>query len=407
VGDVGGAEILRDARGRRIGERDRWGGRVARLAWADDGALAEGALRLPDGGWLVIEPRAMRDPRWGLSDVLRREGDAVPLTHFATVDWAAIEAIPPLAEPTRLPAGAGTAVLNLIAALAADQGRAGLPYRGPYPTEQLFTALLEAFRWEGDVTDEGPLAAFMAGGLTWSPAPFARAFTPEGACVQSRQRVEKVVWRGRTYTRADWQGVERHAAHRVHDADGRVHCALWALGAPLESHLILSLDGEVVATQDPEPVGTRESVAAEIIAGLVAVVVASSAPALAGALRAVAAQMTFAWSPLAGDLVEIGDTHAHLAQAMPAALCARVTAAGSRVEQVRLGFAALAELAAAAGDALRGRAQLRLAADTAPAQAEVLGAARSPEEAAASARDIGRAVEALLETAAVSGWRER
>jgi len=69
---------------------------------------------------------------------------------------------------------------------------------------------------------------------------------------------------------------------------------------------------------------------------------------------------------------------------------------------VRLGFAALAELAAAAGDALRRQAQLRLAAEAAPVQAQAMGAGRSPGDAAASARDIGRAVETLLETAAVS-----
>ena len=401
MGDVGGAEILRDARGRRIGERDRWGGHVARLTWADD-ALGEAAVRLPDGAWLVVRPRATHDARWGLSDVLHREGDARPLTHFAAVDWAAIDAIPPLAEPARLPAGAGTAVLNLIAALAADQGRTGLPYLGPYPTEQLFAALLEAFRWEGDAPTDDPLAAFMAGGLTWAPAPFSRAFTPEGACVQSRGRIEKVAWRGRTYTRTDWQGVERHAAHRVHDADGRVHCALWALGSALETHLVLTTDGAVVSADTPERTGATEPVGSEIATGLVAVVVASSAPPLANAIRAVAADLTFAWAPLAGELADVSETRAHLAQAMLVALRARLAAAGSRVEQVRLGFAALAELAAAAGDALRRQAQLRLAAEAAPVQAQAMGAGRSPGDAAASARDIGRAVETLLETAAVS-----
>jgi hypothetical protein len=402
VADVAGVEILRDARGRRIGERDRGGVSVARLTWRADGALGEAAVRLPDGVWLVIQPRAGHDPRWGRSDVLRREHDATPLSHFAAVDWAAIDAIPPLAEPARLPAGAGTAVLNLIAALATDQGRRALPYRGPYPTEQLFAALLEAFHWEGEDTPDGPLAAFMAGGLTWTPAPFARAFTPEGACVQRRGRIEKVVWRGRTYARADWQGVERHTAHRVLDADGRVHCALWALGAAVETHLVLTPDGAVVSTHDPERAGAIEPIGSPIAAGLIAVVVASSAPPLAGAIRAVAADLTFAWAPLPGELAEIGDTHAHLAQAMRQALRARVATAGTRVEQVQLGFAALAELAAAAGDALRRRAQLRLAADTESAQAQALQSGRSPQDAAANARDIGRAVEALLEAAAVS-----
>ena len=87
---------------------------------------------------------------------------------------------------------------------------------------------------------------------------------------------------------------------------------------------------------------------------------------------------------------------------MLVALRARLTAAGSRVEQVRLGFAALAELAAAAGDALREQAQRRLAADPTPAQIRALSAERSAADAAASARDIGRAVEILLEAAAQS-----
>jgi hypothetical protein len=402
VGDVPGAEILRDARGRRIGERDRWGGPVTRLAWKPDGALDEAAVRLPHGAWLVIQPRAGHDPRWGRSDVLRREQDDAPLTHFAAVDWAAIDAIPPLAEPARLPAGAGTGVLNVIAALAADQGRTGLPYRGPYPTEQLFAALLEAFHWQGEDTPDGPLATFMAGGLTWTPAPFARAFTREGACVQSRERIEKVVWRGRTYARADWQGVERHTAHRVLDADGRVHCALWALGGALETHLVLTPDGAVISVHEPQPIGAIEPIGPEIVAGLVGVVVASSAPPLAAALHAVADDITFTWAPLAGELAEIGDAHAHLAQSMRQALRGRLTAAGSRVEQVRLGFAALAELAAAAGDALRRKAQLRLAADTEAAQARALESGRSPKDAAANARDIGRAVEALLQAAGQS-----
>ncbi len=103
VGEVAGAEILRDARGRRIGERDRWGGDVAHLTWTRDGALGEAAVRLPDGAWLFIHPGAARDARWGPSDVLRLDDSEAPLTHFASVNWAAIDAIPPLAEPARLP----------------------------------------------------------------------------------------------------------------------------------------------------------------------------------------------------------------------------------------------------------------------------------------------------------------
>ena len=196
-----GAEVLRDAHGRRVGERDRYGTPVATLAWTDDGRLAEAAVRLPDHSWLTIQPRAARDPRWGLSDLLRH--GETPLTHCAAIAWERVDAIPPLAEPARLPPGGGSAVLNLVASLAADQNRAPLAYRGPYPTEQLFLALLESFRWmrvDGGPHDPGSspdvLATFMAGGLRWAPAPHARAFAPEGVYVQARGRIDKLASNG-------------------------------------------------------------------------------------------------------------------------------------------------------------------------------------------------------------------
>ena len=54
--------------------------------------------------------------------------------------------------------------------LASKQGVARVRYRGPYPTEQLFTALLECFRYDG--ADDDPVGRFMDGGdLDWVPAP--------------------------------------------------------------------------------------------------------------------------------------------------------------------------------------------------------------------------------------------
>src|SRR5207247_1737433 len=82
----------------------------------------------------------------------------------------------------------GATALNVIAALAGDQGRSVLRYSGPYPTEQLFITLLESFRY--DPTTADPLAAFERGELDWHPAPHERVFT-RGACVHLRERVEK------------------------------------------------------------------------------------------------------------------------------------------------------------------------------------------------------------------------
>ena len=398
--------MIRDPRGRRIRELDRHGEVVATLEWAESGGLAAAAVRVPDGAWLTIEPGAAYDARWGASDLLRL--GAAPLTHCAAIDWASVDAIPPLAEPARLPPGGGTAVLNLVAALAADQGRGPLTYRGPYPTEQLFLALLESFRWTprdatvGDIEMGGdPLAAFMAGGLSWWPDPHTRAFGPQGVYVQSRTQIEKLAWGGRAYHRIDWQGVERHTSHRVHEAAGRVIGGLWGLGAPLEDHLILTPDGTVLAAAlpaaDQEPVRAVTSAVAD---GLSAVVVAHSAPPLAESLRAIVGELALEWAPLTGDLAVLSDDRARLSTRLGRALAARVRAASGRAEQVRLAFAALAELGHALGDGLRARAQARLSAAPLPAQAAALDLARAPAGAVASAREIGLAVEALLEESA-------
>jgi hypothetical protein len=390
------APIERDRRGRRVSERDRHGATVATLRWVDDG-LAEARVRLPDRSWLRVVPRAADDPRWGASDVVYAEGSDAALTGFAALPWAAIDRIPPLAEPARLPPGGGTAVLNLIAGLAADQQRGPLAYRGPYPTEQLFLALLESFRFEE--ATEHPLQSFMAGGLVWMPDPHARTFDPCGVYVQSRERVEKVVWRGRAYYRDAWQGVARHATHRVRDEGGRVVCSLWALGRALEDHLVLSPRGEVLTIHTPVTTGEApRPLAAGIAMGLVAIVIAASAAPLAAAIREEADQLAFEWAPLDGDLAAVDGDRVRIATALLRALAAALTTAPTRAEQVQLGFAALAEAALALGDGLRARGQARLAAAGASAQAEAL--ARTSADAAAAARRIGEAVEQLLEEAA-------
>src|SRR5207245_2649797 len=156
-------------------------------------------VRIPDGSWLGVEPQATREAPWGWSDRLWHADEpssgawhGTPLAVFEALDWTRIDRIPALGEPARLPPGGGTAILNLIATLAAEQGAERLVYRGPYPTEQLFLALLESFRYEPASAD--PLATFMRGGLEWRPAPSERVFVADDLYVQLRERIEKVVW---------------------------------------------------------------------------------------------------------------------------------------------------------------------------------------------------------------------
>ena len=87
------------------------------LRWAGDD-LAQISLQLPDQRWLAILPKAATHPVLGQCDLVcgpfEHQGEAMapeavrtPITPFRAVDWTAPEAIPPLAEPGRLPAGGG------------------------------------------------------------------------------------------------------------------------------------------------------------------------------------------------------------------------------------------------------------------------------------------------------------
>jgi hypothetical protein len=385
--------VRRDAAGRLVAEVDRHGAPLTDLDWAPDGRLHRAAVRVPDGSWLTVEPRAAEPGPWGASDELR-EGDR-SITRFGAVEWARIDRIPPLAEPARLPAGGGTAVLNLIARLAAEQGAQALRYDGPYPTEQLFLALLESFRWAGD-TAGNPLATFTAGGLTWIPAPHTRSFESGGVYVQRRERVEKIVVGGRAFYRPDWQGVGRRTPRVIRDVGGTVRASLQALGVVLEDQVVLDADGAVrdIPQRPADPAGARP-LPAPLVAGLVATLIARSAPPLADFIRSAAGQLAFEWAPVAADLVEIERARVRLSPRMLSALKTVLGRAGTRVERLGAAVAALEETSELIGDELRRRAQATLGL----AQPEVQEAALRrtlPTAGDADAGAIALAVEALL-----------
>ena len=361
-------------------------------------------MRIPDGSWLGIEPRATRDAPWGWSDRLWHAAEppangwqGARLTLFEAIDWARIDRIPVLGEPARLPPGGGTAVLNLIAARAAEQGAGPLAYRGPYPTEQLFLALLESFRYEPEVPD--PLATFVAGGLTWRPAPAERLFVGDDLYVQRRERIEKVVWRGITYYRPEWQGVVRHAPRRVVDAPGGVRCGLWALARPLEDALLLRSDGDLdaILAEEPAPSASRPLLA-EVWTGVAAVVAARGAAPLAPFVESVAQAFSLEWGPIARDLVQIGRGRVRISGRLRDALAAGLAAAPATADRAALGLAVIAEMGALVGDALRARAQAEIVRlGTIERPPSLADASASAERSGAErARDITAAVAALL-----------
>ena len=383
---------------------DRRGTLVTVLRPTATGSLESAWVRIPDGSWLGIEPRATRDAPWGWSDRLWHAAEppangwhGARLTLFEALDWARIDRIPVLAEPARLPPGGGTAVLNLVAARAAQQGAGPLPYRGPYPTEQLFLALLESFRYEPVTPD--PLAAFMDGALAWRPAPCERLFVGDDLYVQRRERIEKVVWRGIIYYRRDWQGIARHAPRRIVDAPDGVRCGLWALARQLEDALLLNPSGELAAIVAPEPgPGASRPLPDPVWAGVTAVVAARGAAPLAPFVESVGGAFSLEWGPVARDLAQIGRGRVRISERLREALAAGLAAASTDGDRAALGLAVIAEIAALVGDALRGRAQAAMLARAAAEPAPSLPDLPAPGEhdGAERARAITKAIAALL-----------
>ena len=220
----------------RVLDLDPQGRITVVLDRAPGGELREAWVSLPDGSAVGLSPGGAQHPLWGASDRLVHAAPGrapQPLTVAGAVAWRAVDLIPPVAEPGRLPAGAGGALLNVLAALAHDQARPALRYRGPFPTEQLFWSLTESFRFVGG---PGALPRFVADAegtfargasdevaVDWLPAPHERRIHPDGLVVQLRDGVERMAWQGRAYHRRECQEDERGYAQKCRRLTAQMH----------------------------------------------------------------------------------------------------------------------------------------------------------------------------------------
>jgi len=135
----------------------------------------------------------------------------------------------------------------------------------------------------------------------------------------------------------------------------------------------------------------------EIRRGVAAAVAAVSAPALAPFIRAIAEAATLEWNVLRRELVVVEPGHIRVSERLRRGLVELLGAARGRGAQASVALAAVVELAALAGDALRARAQDALAALAPEAQAAALAAGETaPPGDARGAQEIAGAVEALL-----------
>jgi len=250
-----------------------------------------------------------------------------------------------------------------------DQGVARVRYRGPYPTEQLFTALLECFRYDAAVDD--PFGRFMDGGdLDWMPAPHESHVVAPGVSVQLRHQIDKVTLDGAAFYRRDWQGVTRHEPRVVREDGARVLCSLWAVGGPLEDRLALDRSGEVLERPaprlDPIPPARLPPVWGPALAELIA---RESAPALASPLRELVPVLGLEWGPVPGDLMRVVDGTVQLSRQLREAGRKWVAGAMPGPERGQRAIAVVLEVARLVAPEARRRAQAQLAA-TSPAEQE-------------------------------------
>ena len=311
-GAVAGLRRRRAGR-RRLVTIDRRGHLIAACRWREDGTLAWAKCLTGDGDWIGIEPGGGRASARGASRIavwlLDPDAPWEPreaLTLFQAVDYERPDASRRSSQPARLPPGAGTAVLNLIAGLMKDQGVARVRYRGPYPTEQLFTALLECFRH--DPALRRPLAASSTSGdLDWLPAPHERHWVAPGVSVQLRHGSTRSCSTASRSIGATGRAVTRREPRVVREEGDRASSARCGRSAA-RSRTGSSLDrtGEVLERaraarrSDARPRRCRP-LWAPALAELIA---RESAPALAAALRRnVMRALALEWGAVPGDLL--------------------------------------------------------------------------------------------------------
>jgi hypothetical protein len=331
--------------GRLVAIVDRTGHEWARLAWDGDRLLE---LRVPAdasapgrGGHAIVDGAITRDPLLGDAHAIRAVGpgdaDAASATAMSALDWRRPTEIPTVAAPGRLPPGAGGALLDTIAVLAARAGVPALRYAGPYPTPALWRALGRSFRTDGTeaafTAELYPRAARLAREpipIDLAPAPCERVAIP-GGHAELRDGVERAVLGGVSYERGG------SPARLVPDGDGGggARAELWLGDAPYAHVATLGPDGAI--TDGPHPIPPCESrvLGAEFPPPLVlalAELVADAVPApLAADARAWMQARPIRWADLGARVAEAG----------PGELCVHA-ALWERIGPLGLGRLALA-----------------------------------------------------------------
>ena len=285
--------IYEEGAGRLVRVIDRTGAVHAELVWRGPGDQLD-RLAVAHA---VVHGAVTPHPLLGAAHAV---GD----TAMTALAWARPTEIPAIAEPGRLPLGAGGAILNTIALLARRAGVERLRYAGPYPTAALWRSLARSFRctadeasFTADALDRALRVAREPIAIDFVPAPNER-IAIAGGFVELRDQPERAVIDGITYE-------PDGSPARLVDQDGQDsqhHCEIWFGDAPYARVATLAPDGSLLSGPHAiapcrSPVIGREFPPA--LRAALAELIADAVPApLADAARALCAAHAVRWADL-------------------------------------------------------------------------------------------------------------
>ncbi len=374
------------ARPRRWAAWSRGGRLSLLLQWASaeaKGGLLRADVACPGGRWVQLVPGGATHALWGASDRLCFGPVADPAAEVVLLpaqDYAALRHIPPVDQPALLPRGVGSAVLNLLATLMADQGLGETLYRGPYPTPALFDALCGCFAPAGDAAaareafTRHAVAIAFSGQLVespvrWRPQPWEAVQGSDEVWLQWRGEPQ-ALWLGRlAFPRRAPQPplpLGRGLWPVAEAGDAAYRAGLIFLGQPYACYAELAPDGRPTALT-PLAVPTASPVNAQplgrpLAGAIFAWATVSATAALAPALTDLAA----AWRPAWGDLgAELTMAQAPLLL-LPLGLVEQFQRLAAEGEPTALAMMFVSDACQAAAPLLAGLAQQRLMAAQPP-----------------------------------------
>lgn len=273
--------------------------------WQAPQRLMEARIRIPparDERWLVVHPEGPEvSPLGDTFQLSLRTADQqeTPLTVGARICWNSPDHVPAIMEPTRIPSGAGSALLSWLALLMDRSGHHRVRYRGPYPTPQLFTSLLECFEPRSPASAPEALAAFrdqdpetvafaaqaVEPPVDFQPRPCERRLDQHHDVVAQLRgepgnpgSLQRVFVGTTSFEAPDLGGLPRHGERRLryHAITQQVTAEVWLLGQPWRTAALLDGRGRVegLGSQRAAPavIGSSRMTAqwAPVLAGLLA-----------------------------------------------------------------------------------------------------------------------------------------